>query len=186
MISKEFLNDVQRRYAAASQQVAAAAGSLTVEAFPPEFWLAAIKKMLIALDLARTVIEGKVAPDAVLATRVAELEAAIRNHRDQRGDDRCWLDDDALYAVLPEGKGEADTRLHCPEEMLANCQRYIASRQEGGVPYVSPQRQIDTLQAVCREALQLLTTPRPLDQPEERTAFVAELHILATKLNEVV
>jgi hypothetical protein len=34
---------------------------------------------------------------------VASLQAAIRAHRDQHGDDRCWQDDHTLYAVLPEG-----------------------------------------------------------------------------------
>lgn len=28
------------------------------------------------------------------------LESAIRKHRDQRGDDRCWLDDEELYKTL--------------------------------------------------------------------------------------
>jgi hypothetical protein len=31
------------------------------------------------------------------------LCAAVREHRDQRGDDRCWRDDRKLYASLPEG-----------------------------------------------------------------------------------
>lgn len=75
--------------------------------------------------------------------RIAELEAAIRRHRDERGDDRCHADDGRLYAVLPEG----DTR---PEReaavTLENCARYIECRQTGR-EYVSPQRRIKELEA---------------------------------------
>ena len=31
------------------------------------------------------------------------LQSAVRRHRDERGDDRCWEDDERLYAALPEG-----------------------------------------------------------------------------------
>lgn len=74
---------------------------------------------------------------------VARLLAAIRKHRDYRGDDRCFQDDAELYSILPEG----DTR---PERetavTLENCERYIACRQ-GGQEYVSPQRRIEALEA---------------------------------------
>jgi hypothetical protein len=79
--------------------------------------------------------------------RIRELEAAIRLHRDQKGDDRCWIDDLSLYSVLPEGCANADLRLHTPEEMLANCKRFIASRQPDTEAYVSPQREIESLRA---------------------------------------
>lgn len=74
---------------------------------------------------------------------VERLRAAIRQHRDERGDDRCHADDGRLYAVLPEG----DTR---PERetlvTLENCQRYIECRQTGR-EYVSPQRRIEELES---------------------------------------
>lgn len=73
------------------------------------------------------------------------LLAAIRKHRDQRGDDRCWLDDEELYSNLPEGHNKTDMALHSPCEMLANCVRFVASRQPDGVPYVSPQIEIERL-----------------------------------------
>jgi hypothetical protein len=88
-----------------------------------------------------------------LTARVAELEAAIRQHRDERGDDRCHADDGRLYAVLPEG----DTR---PERetlvTLENCERYIACRQTGR-EYISPQRRIEELE-VENEHLRALIT----------------------------
>lgn len=74
---------------------------------------------------------------------IAELRNAIRHHRDQRGDDRCWQDDYELYAVLPEGYSNPpkDSRV-----MLELCQRYIASRQDPAVHYCSPQRRIEELE----------------------------------------
>jgi hypothetical protein len=77
---------------------------------------------------------------------IQKMEAAIRKHRDQKGDDRCFLDDYDLYSVLPEGFKKEKLALHCPEEMLENCKKFIASRQPGGVPYVSPQRRIEELE----------------------------------------
>lgn len=58
--------------------------------------------------------------------RVKTLEEAIRAHRDTEGEDRCHLIDDALYAVLPEGKGDADTRMESPTVTLGKCIRYIS------------------------------------------------------------
>lgn len=62
--------------------------------------------------------------------RIAELEAAIRNHRDQRGDDRCWIDDQELYQVL--GDVKANTALPTKEVFMENCARFHATRQAPG------------------------------------------------------
>jgi hypothetical protein len=65
------------------------------------------------------------------SSRVDELEAAIRKHRDQSGDDRCWQDDQELYSVLPEGytpEGYTPPEMDEPV-MLNNCKRYIERRQ---------------------------------------------------------
>lgn len=74
--------------------------------------------------------------------RIRQLEAAIRHHRDQRGDDRCWMDDEALYSFLPEGfiPPERDTAVE-----LENCKRFIACRQNPATVYVSPEREIERL-----------------------------------------
>ena len=81
-----------------------------------------------------------------LESRVDELEAAIRKHRDQRGDDRCWLDDEELYKVLPEGYNtpSRDTAVE-----LDNCRKFIECRGNPGTEYISPERSIEEL----REAL---------------------------------
>lgn len=76
---------------------------------------------------------------------VERLRAAIRKHRDTRGDDRCFMDDAELYRVLPEG----DTRPGRDTAVtLENCYRFIKLRQEGrGCEYVSPQRRIEELES---------------------------------------
>jgi len=78
--------------------------------------------------------------------RIAELEAevqrlreAIRTHRDERGDSRCWLDDARLYAAIGEAINESEFRLPERCEFLASCERYWESRQprpeaKGGTP----------------------------------------------------
>lgn len=64
---------------------------------------------------------------------VERLRAAIRKHRDERGHNRCWLDDRALYSVLPEG-GDVSP-LPCKVDFLRECERYWNHRQ---VPGSSP------------------------------------------------
>jgi len=80
------------------------------------------------------------------ATDLEQLRAAIRAHRDTRGDDRCWRDDATLYAVLPEGytPPATDTAVE-----LERCRQFIASRQHPATVYVSPQRRIEELEATA-------------------------------------
>lgn len=59
---------------------------------------------------------------------IARLTSAIRKHRDEKGDDRCWLDDYQLYSVLPEG-GRHDSSLPPEGEFLESCRRFWARRQ---------------------------------------------------------
>ena len=84
-------------------------------------------------------------PATVSSNRIQELETAIRKHRDQRWDDRCWRDDLELYEHLPEGVGQADLRLAPPEEQLANCRKFVECRHHG-TEYVSPMREIEQLE----------------------------------------
>lgn len=86
-------------------------------------------------------------------TKSAELEVerlrnAIRQHRDARGDDRCWLDDEELYRTLPEGytPPERDTAVE-----LSRCEAFIRNRQNPATVYVSPQRRIDELESELAE-----------------------------------
>ncbi len=75
--------------------------------------------------------------------------AAIRKHRDFRGDDRCWMDDVELYQSLPEGyePPKADASVE-----LKNCERYISCRHNPATKYESPERVIEKLLAIVAAA----------------------------------
>jgi hypothetical protein len=61
---------------------------------------------------------------------IERLRTAIREHRDERGDRRCWLDDGRLYAVLGDGGMKpGDTALPPREDFLKSCERYWRQRQ---------------------------------------------------------
>jgi len=79
-----------------------------------------------------------------LADYISTLENAIRNHRDQRGDDRCWQDDETLYSVLPEGYTPP---ARDSEVELGLCQKFIDTRHNPRTTYISPQRRIEELEA---------------------------------------
>lgn len=74
-----------------------------------------------------------------LLAEAKRLRDGIRAHRDQRGDDRCWLDDEKLYALLPDG---VPARTHMDFELMyPNCKRFLLTRVHpndrfawGGVP----------------------------------------------------
>lgn len=67
---------------------------------------------------------------------VDRYEAAIRKHRDQRLDDRCWMDDIELYEALPEGADPkfVDLRQLPEAEMLANCAQFVKCRRTEATP----------------------------------------------------
>lgn len=65
-----------------------------------------------------------------LEAEIMRLRTGIRNHRDQKGDDNCWLDDFALYGLLPE-KVKANPELPDKELMMVNCSRYYDCRKSG-------------------------------------------------------
>lgn len=122
----------------------------------------AIESMNAAIEARHTAEKQRYLTDHLLAVakrdyqaEVDRLQAAIRRHRDYRGDHRCHLDDGELYAVLPEG----DTRPARETAVtIENCARYIECRQQGR-EYVSPQVRIEELesevQALVREVVAL-------------------------------
>lgn len=63
----------------------------------------------------------------MLMDEVKRLRTAIRQHRDQEGDQRCQLDDDLLYEVLPEGKPTGERKLPC--NFLEGCKAFFEHRQ---------------------------------------------------------
>lgn len=86
------------------------------------------------------------------------LRAAIVKHRDQRADDRCYLDDDELYEVL--GDGIAVDRTMPPKEAhLANCARFYDRRCEGGewITYQELEEKLSKAQGVLTEVRDYIT-----------------------------
>lgn len=84
---------------------------------------------------------------AIREEQIKKLSDGIREHRDARGDDRCWRDDVTLYQLLPEG--------FAPEKLdsyveLERCKDFIACRQNPSTNYVSPQRRIEALIEVVK------------------------------------
>lgn len=73
------------------------------------------------------------------------LEIAIRKHRDEKGDDRCYLDDYELYAVLNEPIPESACQLNEPSEMIECCNRFVEARHDPSKAYLSPQREIEAI-----------------------------------------
>lgn len=69
------------------------------------------------------------------------LTSAIENHKNQKGDDRCWLDDAELYAAA--GLKGANTALPPLEEFISNCKRFHASRQNPEHKYVTVEELIE-------------------------------------------
>ncbi len=64
-----------------------------------------------------------------LEAEAARLRDAIRKHRDQRGDDRCWLDDQDLYMALGPESINANTALPPRDQFLESCRRFWDQRQ---------------------------------------------------------
>ena len=81
--------------------------------------------------------------------RVVALEAAIKEHRAQKADDRCVEDDDRLYEVLGDGI-KCDRRVGSKEEMLKNCARFIDRRCEAGAwpNYSDLEKEVHRLKAL--------------------------------------
>ncbi len=62
-----------------------------------------------------------------LEDEIERLKTAIRKHRDQKDDDRCWLDDQELYEAL--GEPVPPLILPAKECFLESCERYWKQRQ---------------------------------------------------------
>jgi hypothetical protein len=79
-------------------------------------------------------LEGFSGKDAIY--EIIRLREAIRKHRDQRLDDRCWMDDYELYEVLPEGISPqyVDLRLLPKDVMMKNCDRFVECRTTSLTP----------------------------------------------------
>jgi len=64
-----------------------------------------------------------------LQIEIIKLRSIIRYHRDQEGDDRCWLDDELLYESLPE-TANISPSLPSKEFFMDKCTRFHSKRQD--------------------------------------------------------
>lgn len=115
-----------------------------------------------------------------LIEKVGLYEAAIRKHRDEKGDNRCWLDDDELYKVLPEGY-TPPKRDQAVE--LDNCKKYIDCRHNPGTEYVSPDKEIERLRGVLKE-IQVVSNPMGYDWGNDKVTKLAEEGLNPKKKDE--
>ncbi len=63
-----------------------------------------------------------------LIDKITELRGAIRWHRDQKGDNRCWLNDFRVWSCLYEPTVYAPDRLPHRHEMMVKCGLFFAYR----------------------------------------------------------
>jgi len=54
------------------------------------------------------------------------LLEAVKDHHQQKADDRCWMDDNKLYAAA--GLPVADVTIESCSAMLKNCERFVELR----------------------------------------------------------
>lgn len=72
-----------------------------------------------------------------LLEEVRRSRTAIREHRDQMGDYRCWVDDEVLYHLtLPELK-DLSPELPDLSEFMRRCEAYHTNRQDPSEPEAS-------------------------------------------------
>lgn len=59
-------------------------------------------------------------------SQIIEMRNAIRSHRDQKGDDRCWVDDHAVYNTVPSIR----QKVHLPtfDEGMRKCRLFYKKR----------------------------------------------------------
>jgi hypothetical protein len=66
--------------------------------------------------------------DSQLQLEIIKLRRLIRYHRDQKGNDRSWLDDELLYESLPETASNIPV-LATKEAFMEKCTRFFERRQ---------------------------------------------------------
>lgn len=80
-----------------------------------------------------------------LLDQIKTVRAAIRYHRDQKGDDRCWVDDERLWALLPDAPPEPRA-LPSFEDMMKKCGAFYHLRRADVPDPIPAQAQHDPLQ----------------------------------------
>ena len=76
-----------------------------------------------------------------LKTKIIELRTAIRYHRDQKGDDRCWIDDYLVWNSLPETKQVV--KLPTYDESMRRCKTFFKYRNANSVDEIPADALLD-------------------------------------------
>ncbi len=95
-------------------------------------WDSMLRVVRWGLENGKQTLIAKLSELADMANEIDRLKSAIREHRDQRADDRCWLDDQLLYNALGEGVTDpfAEGSVLPPkEDFLVSCEWFWAQRQ---------------------------------------------------------
>lgn len=130
----------------------------------------------------------RLAPDE-LVEAIVERRATIRAHRDAKGDDRCWIDDHAVWAFT-EGAPVDAGPLPAFEEGMRRCREFYQHRRaeqpDAGAAALSHDRDLAAMTqaelAKCLTALQLAIRthaqvkgrPRNLDDDRALYAVLPE------------
>lgn len=91
----------------------------------PEYTAGGILNYLKSVEFRKKIDEMSIQE---LKDEIIKLRQAIILHRDERGHDRCWLDDCRLYQVLGDVNPN-EMILPPKEEFLQNCEQYWCNRQ---------------------------------------------------------
>lgn len=115
------------------------AGNILAEALPRPVGFEDVDRNLV--DLAQQAVDT-----------IAWQRKAVMEHHGQKADDRCWQDDDVLYAAF--GLPPADHHVGDQDAMLANCRRFITSRTLPGEwqSYASLADDVERMTGLCQEA----------------------------------
>ncbi|MBI4458052.1 hypothetical protein HY633_03765 [Candidatus Uhrbacteria bacterium] len=95
-----------------------------------------------------------------LSAAIKKFRQSIRYHRDQKGDDRCWLDDYKLWALL-EDTPPKPTALPPHDEMMARCRDFFTHRRADAADPIPADAQADSqkwdddLEVMSEESLRL-------------------------------
>jgi len=118
---------------------------------------------------------------AQLIDAIKRRRKAIRKHRDQKGDDRCWLDDFWLYVFLNDSK-PAPTKVPAFEPGLEQCKLFFVFRRADAPDPLPPdaildrrfwegglnQRPVWDLILILRQIQEALKAHRDLPEQENR------------------
>ena len=98
-------------------------------------------------------IESERSKPALMSIRreIVKIRSAIRWHRDQVGHERCWVDDDQTYRLLPR---RAPFNLPLRADFAARCREYRNNRCNNEAPEIGAANDDSDLRQLTRAELE--------------------------------